>query len=70
MTISNKWKIIKIVHSKSTSSFWKLYLTEKLYIFYALGDDKCLNKNTEFINKCHHQNKLLLKNLKDSMDLV
>ena len=34
----------------------------------ALGNDICLNKKTEFINKCHHQNKSLLKNLKDSMD--
>ena len=65
---SIKWKIIKIVYSKATSSFCKLCLTEKLLILNALGDDKCLNKKTEFINKCRHQNKLLLKNVKDSMD--
>ena len=63
-----KWKIVKIVYSKATSSFCKLCLTEKLFIFNALGDDKCLNEKTEFINKCRHQNKLLLKNVKDSMD--
>ena len=31
-------------------------------------DDKCLNKKAEFINKCRHQSKLLLKNVKGSMD--
>ena len=65
---SIKWKIVKIVYSKATSSFCKLCLTEKLFILNALGDDKCLNKKTKFINKCHHQHKLLLKNVKDSMD--
>ena len=65
---SIKWKIFRIVHSKGASSFCKLCLTEKLFILNALGDDKCLNKKTEFINKYRHQNKLLLKNVKDSMD--
>ena len=41
---------------------------EKLYILNGLGDERCLNKKSEFINKCRHQNKLLLKNVKDSMD--
>jgi len=41
---------------------------EKLCILNTLGDEKCLNKKSEFISKCGHQNKLLLKNVKDSMD--
>ena len=41
---------------------------EKLYILNALGDERCLKKKSEFIKKCRHQNKLLLKNVKDSMD--
>ena len=65
---SIKWKIVKIVYSKATSSFCKLCLTEKLFILNTLGDDNCLNKTTEFVNKYRHQNKLLLKNVKDSMD--
>ena len=56
-------KIVKIVYSEATS-FCKLCLTEKLVILNALGDDKCLNKK----NKYRHQNKLLLINVKDSMD--
>ena len=37
----------------------------KVYILNALGDERCLNKKSEFISKCCHQNKLLLKNIKE-----
>ena len=63
-----KWKILKVIYSKTTSEFCKLCLMEKLYILNALGDERCLNRKSEFINKCRHQNKLLLKSVKDSMD--
>ena len=56
------------IYSKAMSEFCKLCLMEKLYILNALGDERFFNKRTEFISKCHHQNKLLLKNVKDSMD--
>ena len=45
---SIKWKIVKIVYSKATSSFCILYLIEKLFILNALGDDKCLNKKNNY----------------------
>ena len=51
-----------------TTDFCKLCLMEKLYILHALRDERCLNKKSEFISKCRHQNKLLLRNIKDSMD--
>ena len=60
-------KIMKMIYSKATSEFCKLCLMEKLYIPNVLGDERCLNKRTEFISKCGHQNKLLLKNVKYSM---
>ena len=41
---------------------------EKLYILNALGDERCLKKKLEFTSKCGRQNKLLLKNIKDTMD--
>ena len=41
---------------------------EKVYILNTVGDEKFLNKRTEFIGRCRDQNKLLLKNVKDSMD--
>ena len=63
-----KWKILKVIYSKTTSEFYKLYLIEKLYILSDLGDERCLNKKSEFINRCGHQNKLLLQSVKDSMD--
>ena len=59
---------MKIIYCKAKSEFCKLCLMEKLYILNTLGDERCLNKRTEFISKCHHQNKLLLENVKDSMD--
>ena len=62
------WKILKIIYSKVTTDFRKLCLMEKLYILNAHGDERCLNKKSEFISKCRHQNKLYLKNIKDSMD--
>ena len=59
---------MKTICSKETAEFCKLCLMEKLYIVNALGNERCLNKRTEFISKCYHQNKLLLKNITDSMD--
>ena len=63
-----KWKIMKTIYSRATSEFWKLCLMDKFYILNALGCERCLNKRTEFISKCRHQNRLLLKNVKVSMD--
>ena len=36
----------------------------------SIGDNGVLNTRSEFVNKCRHQNKDLIKNvkLKDSMD--
>ena len=74
MIIKGKWQDAinqiqdGIVYSKTTRYFCKLCLTEKLFMWNALGDDKCLNKKTELSNKCRDQNKLLLKKIKDTMD--
>ena len=63
------WKIINIIYSKVNPDFCKLCLMAKFCILNAAVDERCLNKKSEFITKCHHQiNKLLLKNVKDSMD--
>ena len=45
-------------------------LNRKIFIINSIGDDRVLNKRSEFVNKCRHQNKYLIKNvkLKDSMD--
>ena len=62
-----EWKIVKILYSKATSSFCRLCSTEKIFILNALGDEKCLKKK-DLVNKRDNQNKLLIKNLKPSMD--
>ena len=59
---------MKTIYSRATSELCKLCLMDKFYILNALWNERCLNKRTEFISKCRHQNKLLLKNVKDSMD--
>ena len=61
-------KIMKITYSKTTSEFCKLCLTVNLYILNALENERRLKERTEFISKCCHQIKLLLKNGKDCMD--
>ena len=45
---------------------------EKLYINNSTGDKRLLNKKSEFVSKCRHQNELLIKSvsLKDSMDEI
>ena len=53
------------------ASYGKLYLTETFYIIQSLDDQNLLNNKSELVNKCRHQNKLLLlSNVKrnDSMD--
>lgn len=65
-----KWRIAKKIYAKSRFNYCKLCLMEKLFINNYLGDERLLNKKSEFVSKCRHQNKLLIKSvsLKDSMD--
>ena len=53
-----------------SSNHCKLCRTEKFYIIESLDDKNLLNKKSELVSKCRHQNKLLLCNVKrnDSMD--
>ena len=62
--------IVRKIHGNTKSDFRNLCLTEKYFILNDLGDSKLLNKKSEFVNKCCHQNKLLLSSVlcKDSMD--
>ena len=56
--------ILKIIYGKVTTDICKLCLMKNFNFLNALGDERCLNKNSEFISKCRHQNKLILKNIK------
>ena len=63
-----EWSIIRKINSSTRFNFCKLCLTEKYFMLNALGDCRLLNKKSEFVNKCRHENKLLLSNIKDSKD--
>ena len=60
--------MLRNVRGKPTSNYCRLYLTEKFFIINSIGDNRVLNKRSEFDNKCRHQ--YLIKNvkLKDSVD--
>ena len=68
------WDIFAQVNSKTRINFCLLCLTEKLKIIDVFDDPRLLNKKSELVNTCRHQNKLLLKSFKrnsrtnDSMD--
>ena len=66
----SKWKILCTVHGKPTSNYCRLCLTEMFFIINSIADNQVLNKRSEFVNKCRHQNKYLIKivKLKGSMD--
>ena len=59
-----KWGIVKKVNRKVSLNYCKLCLTENFFIIKSLHDCSILNKRSEFVSKCRHQNKLLLSNAK------
>ena len=65
-----KWSIVKKVKSGAKLNYCNLYLFETLFLTKLLGDTRILNKKSEFVNKCRHYIKHLIKNLtrNDSMD--
>ena len=68
------WELIAQVNANTRINFCVLCLTEKLKIIHMFDDPRSLNKKSELVNTCRHQNKLLLKSFKrnsrdnDSMD--
>ena len=65
-----EWKILRFVRGKPTSSYYRMCLTKTFFLVNVIGDNRVLNKRSEFVNRCRRQNKYLIKNakLKDSMD--
>ena len=61
---------MKRIKRKVSSNSCKLPLTVKFYIIESLHHKNLLNKKSELVSKCRHQNKILLSKLKkkDSMD--
>jgi len=42
-----------------------MFKSEKLFIINNLNNGKLLNKRSEFVSKCRHQNKFSLNSVKD-----
>ena len=61
---SIKWSIASKVYGYANSLSCKLCLMEKYWIIKHFDDPNLLNKKSEMINKCRHQNKILLMNVK------
>ena len=63
------WSIVAKVKGNTKINCCPLCLTEKYHPTEYFNDICLLNKKTEFINACRHQNKLLLKNLKRNVSI-
>ena len=50
--------------SKIPLKFCKLCLSGEFYIIKSLGDPNLLNKESELVNICRHQSKLILESFK------
>ena len=61
---SIKWLITSKVYVHANSLLCKLCLMEKYWIIKNFDGLGLLNKKLELINKCRHQNKILLMNVK------
>ena len=61
---SIKWWIASKVYGHANPLSCKLCLMEKYWITKYFDDPNLLNKKSELINKCRHQNKTLLMNVK------
>ena len=58
------WKILKRTNSVQNNGRCNLCLYEKLFIINSIDDRRLLNKKSELISKCRHENKFLLRTLK------
>ena len=65
-TYSINWKILSKVYGNANTKMCNLCTSEKLLIIESIDDDNLLNKRSEFVSKCRHINKFMLKNIKKS----
>ena len=61
---SINWKLLIKVNGNANKLSCNLCLSEKLTIIEAINDSNLLNSRSEFISKCRHLNKYLLKYVK------
>ena len=58
-----KWNIMSIVNGTPKGGVCKLCSTEKFWLLKHCNDKNLLNKKSEFISKCRHENKLPMKSV-------
>ena len=63
ITATIKRNIMSIVHGTPKGGICKLCLTEKFWLLKHFKDEHLLNKKSEFISKCRHENKLLVESV-------
>ena len=56
-----KWSIMSILHGTSKGGICKLCLTEIFWILKHFNNKHLVNKKSQFISKCRHENKQLVK---------
>ena len=56
-----KYNRMSIVHGITEGEVFKFCLTGKFWVRKHFNDENLLNKKSEFISKCRHENKLLVK---------
>ena len=62
-SVNVEYEILRKVIGKPKRKLCRLCLSEKLEILKNYDDENLLNSKSEFISKCRHQNKLLLKSM-------
>ena len=63
---SIEWKIVRKVFSDVKNNYCLLCLKEKYFINYYPHEEILLNKRSELISKCRHENKNMLANIGNS----
>ena len=63
---SIEWKIVRKVFSDAKSNYCLLCLKEKYFIINYPHEEILLNKRSELISKCRHENKNMLANIGNS----
>ena len=61
-----EWKIVRKVFCNAKSNYCLLCLKEKYFIVNYPHEEILLNKRSELISKCRHQNKNMLANIGNS----
>ena len=60
---------MSFVNCLSRGGVCRLCLTEKLQLLKHFNDVNLLNKKSEFVSKCRHKNKLIIKSAENGMFL-